>query len=174
MYLLQNRLRPVWTGFCGFLRSWSAVLDFWSFLGPVRSAVRAQKSSGPGPDRTGPWSTRNMGHQTGFVRQLRSQNTLGQSKNPGADPTAMKPLARCWLQIRDLINWWLPIWTLKIAGCWMDHASLKYSRPLVSCRLDGLIIFHYFWCIFTAPTEDVDTAIQDSDDGNTILEEATK
>ena len=69
-----------------------------------------------------PWSitTRlfgNSGHQTASVPQLRSRSTLGLSKNLGADRIAMKPLAKCWLQIRDLFNWWLLEQTLQIAGC---------------------------------------------------------
>ena len=51
----------------------------------------------------------NLGHQMVSVHQLRSRDTLGLSKNPGADPIAMKPLARCWLQISNLINWRLPV-----------------------------------------------------------------
>ena len=46
----------------------------------------------------------NLGHQTVSVHQLQSQNTLGLSKNPGTDPIATMPLAKCWLQISDLIN----------------------------------------------------------------------
>lgn len=47
----------------------------------------------------------NLGHWMVFVHQLWSRNTLGLSKNPGADLIAKKHLAKCWLQISNLINW---------------------------------------------------------------------
>ena len=83
----------------------------------------------------------NLGHQMVSVHQLQGWNTLGLSKNPGADPIAMRPLAKCWLQISDSINWRLPVPALQIRGCWMEHASPKYSGPLVSYRL---VIYYYF------------------------------
>ena len=49
MYSFQDQLQPVLTG---FLRFWSAVLAFWSFLGPVRFAVLPKKAIGPRPDQT--------------------------------------------------------------------------------------------------------------------------
>jgi hypothetical protein len=50
----------------------------------------------------------------------------------------------------------------------MEHVSLRYSRPLVSCYF---VNFHCFWFNFTAPTDNleppqVDTATQAQDDDN--------
>ena len=60
--------RPVTTSFdrffCGFLRLWSTVLAFWSFLGPDRFAVLPKKAIGERPDRTlKHYFKRELGHE---------------------------------------------------------------------------------------------------------------
>ena len=78
---------PVTTGydrfFCGFLWSWSTVLDFWSFLGLVQFAVRAQKGSG-----------------LGLVSRTVFSRTFSIVLRPSRDiPTCSRPLSVCLLAI---------------------------------------------------------------------------
>ena len=52
LHSFQNWFRPVTTGFWRFFPVLVPVFGFWESHGPVRSSVRAQKGSEPGPDRT--------------------------------------------------------------------------------------------------------------------------